>query len=186
MKPSLNAKEHEKDPDLPMQRPRQYCIQKHYASHLHYDFRLELDGSLKSWAIPKGPSLDPRVRRMAVHVEDHSLDYLCFEGSIPAGQYGAGDVIVWDYGVWLPEGDPQKSYAKGQLYFRLKGEKLSGMWRLFRTRLAGKKEQWLLTKSNDSEARPESEYDILIEKPGSVADVCVAGRKYRKENIETP
>ncbi|MBB1612808.1 ATP-dependent DNA ligase [Pseudomonas sp. UMC65] len=183
MTQSSDEKTHQKGSASTTQFPLRYCIQKHHASHLHYDFRLELNGTLKSWAIPKGPSLDPRMRRLAVHVEDHALDYVCFEGSIPKGQYGAGDVIVWDYGIWLPEGDPQQSYAKGQLYFRLKGEKLSGMWRLFRTRLAGKKEQWLLKKSNDSEARPESEYDILMEQPSSVADACVADKKYREENL---
>jgi len=146
----------------------QYCIQKHDASHLHYDFRLELDGTLKSWAIPKGPSLDPKVRRLAVHVEDHPLDYASFEGHIPEGHYGAGDVIVWDRGVWLPEGDPHKDYAKGKLRFRLQGEKLSGIWNLFRTHLAGKKEQWLLVKSADAQARPEAEYDVLQAEPDSV------------------
>ena len=122
----------------------QFCIQKHDASHLHYDFRLELDGTLKSWAIPKGPSLDPKVRRLAVHVEDHPLDYADFEGHIPEGHYGAGDVIVWDRGIWEPEGDAREAYAKGKLRFRLQGEKLSGVWNLFRTHLAGKKEQWML------------------------------------------
>ncbi|HWD33552.1 MAG TPA: DNA ligase D [Pseudomonas sp.] len=146
----------------------QYCIQKHDASHLHYDFRLELDGTLKSWAIPKGPSLDPKVRRLAVHVEDHPLDYANFEGHIPEGHYGAGDVIVWDRGVWIPEDDPHKAYAKGKLRFRLQGEKLSGIWNLFRTHLAGKKEQWLLVKSDDAQARPQTDYDILEAEPDSV------------------
>ncbi|HKS11904.1 MAG TPA: DNA polymerase ligase N-terminal domain-containing protein, partial [Pseudomonas sp.] len=146
----------------------QYCIQKHDASHLHYDFRLELDGTLKSWAIPKGPSLDPKVRRLAVHVEDHPLDYATFEGSIPEGHYGAGDVIVWDRGVWEPEGDPHQAYAKGKLRFRLRGEKLAGVWNLFRTSMGGKKEQWMLIKSNDGEARSEADYDILEDKPDSV------------------
>lgn len=146
----------------------QYCIQKHDASHLHYDFRLELDGTLKSWAIPKGPSLDPKVRRLAVHVEDHPLDYADFEGHIPEGHYGAGDVIVWDRGVWEPEGDPHAGYAKGKLRFRLQGEKLSGAWNLFRTHLAGKKEQWMLVKSQDSEARSEAEYSIVQAQPDSV------------------
>lgn len=146
----------------------QYCIQKHDASHLHYDFRLELDGALKSWAIPKGPSLDPSVRRLAVHVEDHPLDYANFEGHIPEGHYGAGDVIVWDRGLWIPEDDPHMAYAKGKLRFRLQGEKLSGTWNLFRTHLAGKKEQWLLVKSDDAHARPQADYDILEAEPDSV------------------
>lgn len=146
----------------------QYCIQKHDASHLHYDFRLELDGTLKSWAIPKGPSLDPKVRRLAVHVEDHPLDYAEFEGVIPEGHYGAGDVIVWDRGVWEPEGDPHAAYAKGKLRFRLQGEKLSGTWNLFRTHLAGKKEQWMLVKSHDGEARSEADYSIVEAQPDSV------------------
>ena len=146
----------------------QYCIQKHDASHLHYDFRLELDGTLKSWAIPKGPSLDPSVRRLAVHVEDHPLEYANFEGHIPEGHYGAGDVIVWDRGLWIPEDDPHKAYAKGKLRFRLQGEKLSGTWNLFRTHLAGKKEQWLLVKSDDAQARPQTDYDILEAEPDSV------------------
>lgn len=146
----------------------QYCIQKHDASHLHYDFRLELDGTLKSWAIPKGPSLDPKVRRLAVHVEDHPLDYANFEGHIPEGHYGAGDVIVWDRGIWEPEGDPHQAYAKGKLRFRLQGEKLSGVWNLFRTQLAGKKEQWMLVKSNDGQARSEVDYSIVEALPDSV------------------
>ncbi|SNB76281.1 ATP-dependent DNA ligase LigD phosphoesterase module/ATP-dependent DNA ligase LigD polymerase module [Pseudomonas sp. URIL14HWK12:I8] len=146
----------------------QYCIQKHDASHLHYDFRLELDGTLKSWAIPKGPSLDPKVRRLAVHVEDHPLDYANFEGRIPEGHYGAGDVIVWDRGVWEPEGDPREAYAKGKLRFRLQGEKLSGVWNLFRTHLAGKKEQWMLVKSHDGQARSETDYRIVEALPDNV------------------
>lgn len=146
----------------------QYCIQKHDASHLHYDFRVELDGTLKSWAIPKGPSLDPKVRRLAIHVEDHPLDYADFEGHIPEGHYGAGDVIVWDRGVWEPEGDPRSAYAKGKLRFRLQGEKLAGVWNLFRTHLAGKKEQWMLVKSDDDQARSESEYSIVEAQPDSV------------------
>ncbi|QHG65119.1 DNA ligase D [Pseudomonas putida] len=146
----------------------QFCIQKHDASHLHYDFRLELDGTLKSWAIPKGPSLDPKVRRLAVHVEDHPLDYADFEGHIPEGHYGAGDVIVWDRGVWEPEGDARQAYAKGKLRFRLQGEKLNGVWNLFRTHLAGKKEQWMLVKSHDEQARSEDEYSIVEAQPDSV------------------
>ncbi|PHH39561.1 DNA ligase D [Pseudomonas putida] len=146
----------------------QFCIQKHDASHLHYDFRLELDGALKSWAVPKGPSLDPKVKRLAVHVEDHPLDYATFEGSIPEGHYGAGDVIVWDRGVWIPQEDPAKAYAKGKLKFELQGEKLSGIWNLVRTHMPGKKENWFLIKHQDSAARPQDDYDVLSAEPDSV------------------
>ncbi|MFJ3008583.1 DNA ligase D [Pseudomonas fluorescens] len=146
----------------------QFCIQKHDASHLHYDFRLELDGALKSWAVPKGPSLDPKVKRLAVHVEDHPLDYATFEGSIPEGHYGAGDVIVWDRGVWIPLEDPAKAYAKGKLKFELQGEKLSGIWNLVRTHMPGKKENWFLIKHQDSAARPQADYDVLSAEPDSV------------------
>jgi bifunctional non-homologous end joining protein LigD len=146
----------------------QFCIQKHDASHLHYDFRLELDGALKSWAVPKGPSLDPKVKRLAVHVEDHPLDYATFEGSIPEGHYGAGDVIVWDRGVWIPLEDPHKAYAKGKLKFELQGEKLGGIWNLMRTHMPGKKENWFLIKHQDSAARPQDDYDVLVAEPDSV------------------
>ena len=163
----------------------QYCIQKHDATRLHYDFRLELDGTLKSWAVPKGPSLDPKSRRLAVHVEDHPLDYATFEGTIPAGHYGAGDVIVWDRGVWIPQGDPEEGYRKGKLKFALEGEKLSGTWNLVRTRMEGGKEQWFLIKSNDDSARPESEYDIVREQPDSVlSDRTLIPRKRGKAKLE--
>lgn len=146
----------------------QFCIQKHDASHLHYDFRLELDGTLKSWAVPKGPSLDPKVKRLAIHVEDHPLDYATFEGSIPEGHYGAGDVIVWDRGVWIPLEDPAKAYASGKLKFELQGEKLGGVWNLVRTHMPGKKEQWFLIKHQDNSARPQDDYDVLVAEPDSV------------------
>jgi bifunctional non-homologous end joining protein LigD len=146
----------------------QFCIQKHDASHLHYDFRLELDGTLKSWAVPKGPSLDPKVKRLAIHVEDHPLDYATFEGSIPEGHYGAGDVIVWDRGVWIPLDDPAKAYAKGRLKFELQGEKLGGIWNLVRTHMPGKKERWFLIKHQDNAARPQDDYDVLVAEPDSV------------------
>ena len=146
----------------------QFCIQKHDASRLHYDFRLELDGALKSWAVPKGPSLDPKVKRLAVHVEDHPIDYATFEGSIPEGHYGAGDVIVWDRGVWIPQEDPATAYAKGKLKFELQGEKLGGLWNLVRTHMPGKQEQWFLIKHQDSAAKPESDYDVVVAEPDSV------------------
>jgi len=146
----------------------QFCIQKHDATRLHYDFRLELDGALKSWAVPKGPSLDPKAKRLAVHVEDHPLDYATFEGSIPQGHYGAGDVIVWDRGVWIPQGDPHEAYEKGRLKFELQGEKLAGLWNLVRTHMPGKQEQWFLIKHQDEAARPESEYDVVQAEPDSV------------------
>ena len=147
-----------------------YVIQKHAASRLHYDFRLELGGTLVSWAIPKGPSLDPHVRRMAVHVEDHPLSYGGFEGVIPKGQYGAGTVEVWDRGEWIPVGDPQEGLRKGKLKFELDGEKLRGAWNLVRinNRKDERQEPWLLIKENDAEARPATEYDVVSELPESV------------------
>ncbi|QAY88540.1 DNA ligase D [Pseudomonas sp. ACM7] len=156
----------------------QFCIQKHDASRLHYDFRLELDGALKSWAVPKGPSLDPKVKRLAVHVEDHPIDYATFEGSIPEGHYGAGDVIVWDRGVWIPQDDPAKAYAKGKLKFELKGEKLGGLWNLVRTHMPGKQEQWFLIKHQDGSAKPESDYDVVAAEPDSVlSDRTIVAKK---------
>jgi bifunctional non-homologous end joining protein LigD len=122
-----------------------FVVQKHAARRLHYDFRLELDGVLKSWAVPKQPSRDER--RLAVHVEDHPLDYATFEGMIPAGEYGAGKVEVWDVGTWTPEGDPRKGYAEGKLSFTLKGRRLSGRWALVRMRgraRGGRRDNWLL------------------------------------------
>ncbi|WP_162095258.1 DNA ligase D [Pseudomonas chlororaphis] len=154
-----------------------FVIQKHDARNLHYDFRLELGGSLKSWAVPKGPSLDPRQKRLAVHVEDHPLSYGNFEGSIPAGQYGAGDVIVWDHGVWQPHDDPEASYRAGKLKFTLIGEKLGGDWTLVRTHMrgSGDKEQWLLIKEQDAQARPNDEYDVVQALPRSVLSGATVG-----------
>ncbi|WP_097303392.1 DNA ligase D [Pseudomonas chlororaphis] len=158
-----------------------FVIQKHAARNLHYDFRLELDGSLKSWAVPKGPSLDPTQKRLAVHVEDHPLSYGDFEGSIPAGQYGAGDVIVWDHGVWQPHDDPEASYRAGKLKFSLIGEKLSGDWALVCTHMrgSGDKEQWLLIKEQDAQARPSAEYDVLQALPRSVLSGATLGDNKR-------
>jgi bifunctional non-homologous end joining protein LigD len=137
------------------QRSRRYVIQKHAARRLHYDFRLEMDGVLKSWAVPKGPTLDPGEKRLAVHVEDHPIEYGGFEGVIPRGQYGAGKVLLWDRGTWQPEADPEAAYRKGHLRFRLAGRKLHGRWSLVRMGKPARdgKENWLLIKGRDAEAR---------------------------------
>src|SRR6186713_3190331 len=127
-----------------------FVVQKHDARNLHYDFRLELDGVLLSWAVPKGPSLDPVVKRLAVEVEPHPLEYGDFEGTIPKGQYGGGTVMVWDQGTWEPKGDARKDYEKGHLAFTLHGKKLEGAWHLVRTGGRAKDgKNWLLFKSRD-------------------------------------
>ncbi|TAH35545.1 MAG: DNA ligase D [Planctomycetota bacterium] len=149
-----------------------FVVQKHAARRLHYDFRLELDGVLRSWAVPKGPSLDAREKRLAVHVEDHPLEYGSFEGIIPEGEYGAGTVLLWDQGFWKPEGDPREGCRKGRLKFQLQGRKLRGGWTL--VRMGGKaaqegRDNWLLIKERDAAARPLSQGDILEEQPDSVA-----------------
>ena len=158
--------------------PLRFVIQEHHARRLHYDFRLELDGTLKSWAVPKGPSLDPSVKRLAVHVEDHPLEYASFEGEIPAGHYGAGSVVVWDEGTWTPDGgvaQARDGYRAGKLTFRLDGEKLHGGWALVRSgRQQGRQEQWLLIKERDDDARGADEFDVVGERPGSVHDGAVA------------
>lgn len=147
-----------------------YVIQKHQASHLHYDFRLEWNGVLVSWAIPKGPSLDPSVKRLAAAVEDHPLEYGSFEGVIPEGEYGGGTVMVWDQGTWTPE-DPDVDAAlrKGELKFTLHGKKLKGSWVLIRTKGGfggSRKPQWLLIKHRDRYASTE---DVLAGKPRSAS-----------------
>ncbi len=147
-----------------------YVIQKHAATRLHYDLRLEIDGVLKSWAVTRGPSLLAGEKRLAVHVEDHPLAYGDFEGTIPKGEYGGGTVIVWDRGTWQAVGDGAKGYAKGHLEFELSGEKLQGRWHLVRMqgKPGEKRENWLLIKAEDDTARPEGAADILEELPLSV------------------
>jgi bifunctional non-homologous end joining protein LigD len=151
-----------------------YVIQKHAARRLHYDLRLELDGVMKSWAVTRGPSLDPNEKRLAVQVEDHPVDYNTFEGTIPEGEYGGGTVMIWDQGTWSPEGDPHKAFAKGHLLFDLDGEKLHGRWHLvrMRARQRDRHDNWLLIKGKDEEARGARDRDILDEKSRSV----VSGR----------
>ncbi len=137
---------------------RSFVIQKHDASRLHFDFRLELDGVLKSWAVTRGPSLDPSEKRLAVRVEDHPLDYGGFEGTIPKGEYGGGTVMLWDKGEWEPEGDPHEGLRKGKLSFVLKGKRLKGAFTLVRMRKDrnGKsRENWLLIKQHDQAASEE-------------------------------
>ena len=148
-----------------------FVIQKHAATRLHYDFRLEMEGVLRSWAVPKGPSLDPGEKRLAVHVEDHPLDYGGFEGIIPKGQYGGGTVLLWDRGTWTPDGDPVKAYKKGHIKFQLDGEKLHGGWHLVRLhgdRAGEDKENWLLFKDTDEFAVPGSGDALVEEYPASV------------------
>ena len=154
-----------------------FVVQKHHARRMHYDLRLEIGGTLKSWAVPEGPCLDPKVRRFAKLVEDHPLDYASFEGRIPEGNYGAGTVIVWDRGTWVTLSAPEAALNEGELKFRLSGEKLSGGWTL--VRLRDDPTNWLLIKERDIAARPLGEYDVLKEEPNSV----VTGRPVDEEPI---
>lgn len=155
----------------------QFVIQKHDATRLHYDFRLEWGGVLLSWAVPKGPSFDPADKRMAVRTEDHPLAYAAFEGTIPEGQYGAGSVIVWDRGSWQPVGDVDDGLAQGKLVFDLAGHKLVGRWELVRMHEKGhegggkgrqRQEAWLLFKKRDAHARPRADFDVTVAAPDSV------------------
>ncbi len=164
-----------------------YVIQKHAARRLHYDLRLELDGVMKSWAVTRGPSLNPNDKRLAVHVEDHPIEYNAFEGTIPEGEYGGGTVMIWDRGTWTPEGDPHRGYAKGHLVFDLNGEKLHGRWHLVRMRgrANDRHDNWLLIKGKDEEARGPRDKDILEEKSRSVTtgrsiEEIAAGKGGRK------
>ncbi len=160
-----------------------FVIQKHWARRLHYDFRLELGGTMKSWAVPKGPSLDPHDRRLAVHVEDHPISYASFEGSIPAHQYGAGKVAIWDRGTWQPLGNPRAGYRAGNLKFELRGEKLHGQWALVRIKGGDAKERpWLLIKHPDRFARAAADYSVVEELPDSVT----ARRSQRRRAAVAP
>ena len=153
---------------------RLYIVQKHAARNLHYDLRLEFDGALKSWAVPKGPSLDPTQKPLAVEVEEHPIEYGSFEGIIPKGEYGGGTVMLWDHGDWEPIGDPVEGYKRGDLKFRLHGEKLRGDWVLARMggRAGEDGRNWLLIKKRDAEARSRQSFNVLSELPHSV----VSGR----------
>ncbi len=146
-----------------------FVVQKHDARRLHFDLRLELDGVLKSWAITRGPSLTVGEKRLAVRTEDHPIEYLDFEGTIPKGEYGGGSMIVWDRGRWAPEGDPRKALAKGHLDFTLEGSRLKGRWHLVRMRAkpGEKTEPWLLIKSDDEFARQPGDPEIVDEETTS-------------------
>lgn len=160
-----------------------FVIQKHAASHLHYDFRLELNGVLLSWAVPKGPCFDPSVKRLAMHVEDHPLEYGYFEGVIPNGQYGAGNVMLWDRGIWKPlDKDPEKAYRSGHLRFELEAQKLKGRWDLVRFK---DEAHWFLIKFKDKFARKLQEYDVTEEEPDSVMtnlSIDEIGEQYGKSS----
>jgi bifunctional non-homologous end joining protein LigD len=166
-------------------------VQKHAARQLHYDFRLEMDGVLRSWSIPKGPSLDPRDKRLAVETEDHPVAYGDFEGVIPAGEYGGGSVAIWDRGTWEPLGDPAAGYRKGGLRFRLHGDKLRGGFVLVRMAKPSSKPTWLLMKSRDEFARAGAP-GIVDERPDSVVsgrtieDVAAARDRVWRSDRDAP
>ncbi len=165
-----------------------FMVHKHHATRLHYDLRLEMDGALASWAVPKGPSYDPGVKRLAVQTEDHPLEYGGFEGRIPDGEYGAGDSLIWDRGTYdtVPPGEASRQRAKGHLHLELRGEKLRGRWHLVRTGRsadgqAGGKAQWLFFKAKDETADPD--YDVVAERPESVVSGRVAARGPEKKAV---
>jgi bifunctional non-homologous end joining protein LigD len=165
-------------------------IQKHAASRLHYDLRLELDGVMKSWAVPKGPSLDPAVKRLAIHVEDHPIEYNQFEGTSPAGEYGGGTVMIWDYGTYTAAGDAEDpeaalraGYRKGDFKFVLKGKRLKGSWVLVHTKGRGERSrQWLLIKHRDEAADPDTDPTEAYQtsaRPGRTMDGIAEGQPKR-------
>ncbi len=168
-----------------------FVIQKHAASHLHFDLRLELDGVMKSWAVPKGPSLDPSVKRLAMEVEDHPIDYNEFEGTIPKGEYGGGTVMIWDKGTYTYGGDDpdpveslRRGYTKGDFKFVLQGKRLKGSWVLVRTRRGDpKRAQWLLIKHRDEYARPGADVvadELSSASTGRTMEEIAEGKKPRR------
>jgi bifunctional non-homologous end joining protein LigD len=166
-------------------KPLRYVIQKHRATQLHYDFRLEWNGVMLSWAVPKGPSLDPSVKRLGVRVEDHPIEYSDFEGIIPSGEYGGGTVMIWDTGHWVPEvPDVDAALEKGELKFTLRGRKLKGSWVLVRTRGYGKnptRSSWLLIKHKDEFARKS---DVTLEAARSAISKRTLAEIARDEGSE--
>jgi bifunctional non-homologous end joining protein LigD len=168
-----------------------YVIQKHAASQLHFDLRLELDGVMKSWAVPKGPSLDPAVKRLAVEVEDHPIEYNAFEGTIPRGEYGGGTVMIWDRGTYRYDGDDpdpieglRQGYRDGELKIVLQGKRLKGSWVLVRTRRGQpKRPQWLLIKHRDRVAKPGSqvvdEYETSAASGRTMEEIAAGKRSHR-------
>lgn len=157
-----------------------FVVQKHWARNLHYDFRLEIGADLVSWAVPKGPSKDPEVKRLAIHVEDHPIDYLLFEGTLPEGEYGAGEVIVWDFGEYEVVGpagnDAAAALKEGIVRFALYGTKLRGQWAIIRTRMGqGKRENWLLQKMRDEFA--EADYNPETEPTSALSGKVPRGRR---------
>jgi bifunctional non-homologous end joining protein LigD len=168
----------EPPPKLEPSEGHRFVVQKHKASHLHYDFRLEMEGVLKSWAVPKGPTLNPKEKRLAMMTEDHPVSYLLFEGVIPPGNYGAGTVMVWDTGTWEPLGDPAAMLAKGDLKFRLHGQKLNGEFVLARMRSSrpgSKGNEWLLIKKRDpaaDETFDPEDFDDSVLTNRSLSDIA--------------
>jgi len=164
-----------------------FMVQKHDATRLHYDFRLELDGTLKSWAVPNGPSLDPADKRLAVRTEDHPLSYATFEGLIPKGEYGGGTVMLWDRGTWTPDPrkDPRKTIGEGHLHFTLDGERMKGEWVMFRLKPRGRErtENWILRKLDDAHAGSSTgltdKYLTSI-KTGRTMQEIASGRKAKE------